>query len=165
LRESGVKNMKNISYIDDYSIWRQSFSFYHPVTVRFSETDMFGHMNNTVPFIYFEEARIEFFKHIGFMQKWTKQDSLTIPVVADLQCDFLRQVFFGEKLKIYVKVHHVGNSSVDLHYMARNENDDVCFVGRGTIVQIAKNTGKTFPWSESMREILLDSKKENTILK
>ncbi|MGX1763068.1 hypothetical protein ACWIG5_40310, partial [Streptomyces lydicus] len=26
--------------------WKTSFSFFNEVSVRFSETDMFGHMNN-----------------------------------------------------------------------------------------------------------------------
>ena len=62
--------MSRISYIDNMEEWASSFQFKHPVKVRFSETDMFGHVNNTVPFTYFEEARIEYFKSIGFMQNW-----------------------------------------------------------------------------------------------
>ena len=50
--------------------WREEFSFKVPVKVRFSETDMFGHVNNTVPFTYFEEARMEFLKSIGLMEIW-----------------------------------------------------------------------------------------------
>ena len=56
-----------VSYIDDIKEWEQRFSFFHPVRVRFSETGMFGHLNNMVPFVYFEEARIAFFEHLGFM--------------------------------------------------------------------------------------------------
>jgi acyl-CoA thioester hydrolase len=149
------KVMGKADYIDDFHKWEQEFEFYLPIKVRFSETDMFGHLNNTVPFVYFEEARTEFLKSIGFMQDWVKEDSETFPVVADLQCDFLRQIFFDEKLKIYVKVQSVGNSSVDIHYMAKRENAEVGFVGRGTLVQISKRTGKGVPWTEEMRKLLV----------
>ena len=54
-----------VSYIRDLSSWAAGFSFSVPVSVRFSDTDMFGHLNNTVPFVYFEYARVEFMKHIG----------------------------------------------------------------------------------------------------
>jgi acyl-CoA thioester hydrolase len=141
-------------YIDDFHKWEQEFEFYLPIKVRFSETDMFGHLNNTVPFVYFEEARTEFLKSIGFMQKWVKNESETIPVVADLQCDFLKQIYFDEKLKLYVKAESVGNSSVDIHYMGKREDGTVGFVGRGTLVQISKNTGKGVPWTEEMRNLL-----------
>ena len=50
------------SYIEDFNKWQEGFSIYAPVHVRFSETDMFGHVNNTVPIAYFEYARIEFMK-------------------------------------------------------------------------------------------------------
>lgn len=146
--------MSKINYIDDFSTWKEDFEFYYPVNVRFSETDMFGHLNNTVPFTYYEEARIEFFKSKGLMDDWLTVNHEAIIVVADLQCDFLKQVFFDEKLKIYVKANSVGRTSVDLHYMAIKEDGEICFVGRGTIVQISKKTGKGIPWTEEMKKVL-----------
>lgn len=146
--------MKKISYIEDFSSWQEGFEFYYPVKVRFSETDMFGHLNNTVPFTYFEQARIEFFKSKGLMEQWLKPESETIIVVADLQCDFLQQVFFDEDVKVYVKADSVGRSSVDVHYMGKKENGDICFVGRGSVVQISKHTGKAVPFDEEMKREL-----------
>ncbi|OIK16933.1 hypothetical protein BIV60_01255 [Bacillus sp. MUM 116] len=146
--------MAKAKYIDDFHKWEQGFSYFLPIRVRFSETDMFGHMNNTVPFVYFEEVRTEYLKSIGLMDEWVKPESVTFPVVADLQCDFLEQIFFGENLKVYVKAASVGNSSVDLHYMGKKEDGSVGFVGRGTLVQISKRTGKGLSWSEKMRSLL-----------
>lgn len=146
--------MSRISYIKDLVDWQKDFEFFYPVKVRFSETDMFGHLNNTVPFTYFEEARIEFFKSKGFMADWVNETGEAIIVVADLQCDFLKQVFFDERLRIYVKANSVGTSSVDIHYLGRNEKGDICIIGRGTIVQISKKTGKSLPWTEDMKKEL-----------
>ncbi|WP_205536252.1 acyl-CoA thioesterase [Paenisporosarcina cavernae] len=141
------------NYIKDLNEWVKEFSFYAPVKVRFSETDMYGHLNNTTNFAYFEYARIEYFKHIGLMSDWLNPKGETIPVVADLQCDYVRQVFFDEELKIYVKVQSVGNSSIDIHYVAKNAQDDICFTGRGTIVQISRKTGKGVPWKEEEKNL------------
>jgi acyl-CoA thioester hydrolase len=150
--------MGKITYIEDLKSWEQEFQFFHAIKVRFSETDMFGHMNNTVPFTYFEEARIEFFKSVGFMQDWVKPENDAIPVVADLQCDFLAQVFFGDELQVYVKANHVGSSSVDLHYLGKKDSGVICFVGRGTMVQMSKKTGKGSPWTDEMKQLLLQNK-------
>src|SRR5690625_5478329 len=79
---------------------------------------MFGHMNNVSAFTYFEQARIEFLAHIGFSLE--DKDIQGVPIVADLQCDFHRQIFFDEELKVYVKANHVGTSSIDIHYMVIN---------------------------------------------
>ena len=38
------------SYIEDTQTWASEFTFSVQVPVRFSETDMFGHVNNTVVF-------------------------------------------------------------------------------------------------------------------
>ncbi len=134
--------------------WKESFSFKQKIKVRFSETDMFGHLNNTVPFVYFEQIRTEFFQYIGFMQKWTSGHEGTIPVVADLQCDYVKQVYFGDILSVFVKAHGIGRSSVDLHYMIQNEQREVVLTGRGTMVQISKETGKSVPWNEEMKKSL-----------
>nr|WP_304217689.1 acyl-CoA thioesterase [Fredinandcohnia onubensis] len=146
--------MKHITYIDEFETWENTFEFYQPIQVRFSETDMFGHLNNTVPFAYFEEARIQYFNHVGFMQRWTDKSSETIPVVANQQCDYLKQVYFGEQLKLFAKINHLGNSSMDIHYMAKDKEGSVCFVGRSTLVQMSKRTGKGEPWSEEMKQML-----------
>ncbi|MEC1066773.1 acyl-CoA thioesterase [Priestia megaterium] len=146
--------MNNISYIEDMDHWKESFSFKQEIKVRFSETDMFGHLNNTVPFVYFEQIRTEFFYHIGFMQKWTSEHERTIPVVADLQCDYVKQVYFGNVLSVFIKAHRIGRSSVDLHYMIQNEQREVVLIGRGTMVQISKETGKSVPWDEEMKRSL-----------
>jgi len=139
--------MGKLAYINDIVKWEAEFTFFYPLKVRFSETDMFGHLNNTVPFLYFEQARVDYLKCKGLMQNWLRPESETIPVVADLQCDFLKQVFFDEELKIFVKANDIGNSSIDLHYMVKNEKGASCLTGRSTIVQISKKTGKGVPWT------------------
>lgn len=143
--------MNRISYIDDFLTWEKEFEFFIPIKVRFSETDMFGHLNNVVPFTYFEEGRIEFFKSKGLMKEWLREDSEAMIVTADLQCNYLKQVFFDEQLKLYVKANKFGSSSADIHYMAKNESGEVCFVGRGTMVHVSKQTGKSTPWPLSVK--------------
>lgn len=143
--------MKHVkaSYVGDYEKWVEEFQFFIEVRVRFSETDMYGHMNNTVSFTYFEQARIDYFRHLGVLMPSAIDENVKgIPIVADLQCDYVRQVFFDDVLRIYTKVAQVGNSSMDLHYLAKNQRDEVCFTGRGTIVQMDPKTGKSVPISE-----------------
>ncbi|WP_107840793.1 acyl-CoA thioesterase [Metasolibacillus meyeri] len=142
------------AYIDNTEQWMEEFKFSVDVKVRFSETDMYGHLNNTVPFTYFEMARIEYLKSLGLMADWTSPNSETIPVVADLQCDFLQQVFFDEQLRIFVKAAKIGASSVDVHYLAKNEKNLPVFTGRGTIVQINRQTGKAQAWSEQTKQLM-----------
>jgi len=146
--------MRRISYIEDFEEWVKDFEFYIPIKVRFSETDMFGHLNNTVPFVYFEAARIEFINHLSFWKNWETKEIETIPIVADLQCDYLTQVFFNEELKVYVKLAKIGRSSVDLHYMVKKSDETICLTGRGTLVKINRKTGKSEPWTDEERTVM-----------
>lgn len=145
--------MRKIPYIQDFKAWREEFDFSTTIKVRFSETDMFGHMNNVSAFIYFEQARIEYLHYVGFTLD--EQDDLGIPIVADLQCDFLKQIYFNEKITIHVKTNHVGRSSIDIHYMAVNARDEICLTGRGALVYIDKKKHKPIPLPESIIKKLM----------
>jgi acyl-CoA thioester hydrolase len=143
--------MARQDYISNMEEWTKGFHFYHELNVRFGEIDGFGHVNNTNVFIYMEEARIALFKELGLMRSWGAPGSEEIPVVADLQCDYLAQIMYDEKLKIYVKINEVGSSSIDLHYLGINEEDKPVFTGRGAIVQISRESGRPSKWTEALQ--------------
>lgn len=145
--------MGRISYIENFEKWREEFSFFLPVRIRFSETDMFGHVNNVSPFVYFEEARIAFLKEIGLFQE-LDTEAESIPIVADLQCDYHRQMYFNDELKLYVKVNEVGNTSFDLHYLGINQNQEICITGRGRMVLINPATGKSISLTDKEKTCL-----------
>ncbi|ADC48687.1 4-hydroxybenzoyl-CoA thioesterase [Alkalihalophilus pseudofirmus OF4] len=146
--------MRLPAYITDFDKWKKGFTFSSEVRVRFSETDAFGHVNNKNALVYFEDARLEYFSSLGLMQKWANADFETMIVAADLQCDYVRQIKFNEQLRVYVKVEKLGSSSMDLHYLVLNQDQEVCLTGRGAIVQIGKESGKAVPWNEEMRQAL-----------
>ncbi|HSH24160.1 MAG TPA: thioesterase family protein, partial [Massilibacterium sp.] len=104
-------------------------------------------------FVYFEEARIEFLKSLHLFSK----EMETMVVVRDLQCDFLKEVYFDERLTVYCKVEEVGNTSIDLHYMVLNEQKDLVLTARGRLVQLSKETKLPIPWSEDVRKRLIES--------
>lgn len=143
--------MKKIAYIADFAEWRNSFTFYIPITIRFSETDMFGHMNNVSPFIYFEAARIEFMKAAGIMLRGVDR---SVPVVADLQCDYHKQLYFDDEIDVYVKADSIGTTSTDIHYMVVNEKQVVCLTARGRLVFINATTGKPVSLNQDMKQKL-----------
>lgn len=142
------------TYIQDLAEWMAGFSFSTKVQVRFSETDMYGHVNNTKVFAYFEYARIEYFKALGF-DFASESGARNMLVVADIQCDYLKECFFDEVLTVYVKTSSLGTSSMDLHYMVKNDKGEVCYTGRGTLVQLNYETGKGVPLLEEQKKLLL----------
>ncbi|MFG6493947.1 thioesterase family protein [Fictibacillus sp. UD] len=146
--------MARQDYISNMDEWQNGFSFFHELQVRFGEIDGFGHVNNTNIFTYMEEARIAMFKELGLMTDWGAPNSAEIPVVADLQCDYLAQIMYDERLKVYVKINEVGSSSIDIHYLGVNEKQTPVFTGRGAIVQISRQSGRPSKWNEELKQQL-----------
>ena len=144
------------SYITDFKKWSSEFTYAVPLTVRFTEIDMYGIVNNAEVISYFEYARIEYLKHLGLMKDWLNPSAENAPVIADIQCDYVKPIVYDEKLEIYVKIDSVGTSSMDIHYLGKNETDEIVFTGRSTMVQIGKNTGKGFPWTEKEKSLFVN---------
>ncbi|AIC95218.1 acyl-CoA thioesterase [Shouchella lehensis] len=141
--------MRLPGYIENLEDWKKGFAFFTDISVRFSETDAFGHVNNTVAFIYFEQARLAFFENKGLMKEWLNNGLMI--VTADLQCDYVAQIQYGDQVKVGVKVHRLGTSSMDLHYLGV-VNDRPVLLGRGSLVQIDGKTGKASPFQKSIEE-------------
>ncbi|MCT1903399.1 acyl-CoA thioesterase [Oceanobacillus sojae] len=144
--------MSRISYIEDFTAWEQDFSFYVPISVRFSETDMYGHVNNVSPFIYFEEARIAYLNRLGFLSKDMRQKDGVI--VADLQCNYLKELYFGDNIQVYVKTASVGTTSFDIHYKVVKE-EEVVLTARGRLVYIDTQKKAPKKLSDEMKQKLL----------
>ncbi|MBU5466550.1 acyl-CoA thioesterase [Virgibacillus sp. MSJ-26] len=149
--------MSKIPYINNIEEWRSDFKFSIPINIRFSETDMFGHVNNVSPFIYFEEGRIEFMKSVGLFGNLSNDQNDVIPIVADLQCDYHKQMYFNDEINLFIKVNEIGNSSFDMHYMALDKNKEICLTGRGRIVSISPANGKPVPLSDKMKQKILEA--------
>src|SRR5699024_12260331 len=121
--------MRLPNYIENLDEWKSEFSFSTDIKIRFSETDMFGHVNNVSPFIYFEEARTDYFNSLEYS---LDDSSGSIPIVADLKCDYHKELYFGDKLKVYVKFAKAGTRSIDIHYLdvyVYEEISDECRIG------------------------------------
>lgn len=123
------------------------------IKVRFSETDMLGHVNNASYFVYLEEARTEFLRDLLLKSKKSF-------VVVSLKCDFIRQAYFDQRLIIYTSVVDVGNTSFTLvHEIQDKKSGQLIAKGQSVVVHYNPGKQKSEPLSEDMREWLLEQMK------
>ncbi|QAY66942.1 acyl-CoA thioesterase [Paenibacillus protaetiae] len=142
--------MKKISFIQpDMEGWLQKFHFDVPIKVRYCETDMLGHVNNVSYFMYFEQGRIDYFENLDLTDALFGKERVS--VVADLECQYLAQVYLKDPLRLHVRAARLGRSSIDIHY-ALAANGELKAAGRGTIVLIDTGTGKSTPIPDTARE-------------
>ena len=83
---------------------------HYPVQVRFSDVDVYRHVNNVVYFEYFQEARIRLFMELG--RGLTRGHGLGV-VVARTDVDYLAPITLrAEPYDCWSQVAHVGRTSL-----------------------------------------------------
>lgn len=109
--------------------------FTHTLTPRFSDLDIYRHVNNAVYLTYFEEARIAFITSIGLRSLFTPERST---ILAHAQVDYKAPARLGDTLAVEVRAGEVRNSSYELVYRI-TRGDDGALIATGKTVQVCYN--------------------------
>ena len=118
--------------------------------VRFSDVDIFGHVNNVKYFEYYQEARLAFLTSVG------RDERNLMLVVASVNVDYKRPILFRPEPYIVESwVTRVGNSSFGMQSEIR---DGVQVLSRAETVLVTWDveTQKSRPLSDLERKILGD---------
>lgn len=112
------------------------------IPVRWGDLDAYGHVNNTLYFRYFEEARFQW-----MLEKGLSPLSDTHPVVVTIGCTFLRPVFHPETLRIDLFLSEPGRSSFMVTYKVYTASgpDTPVAEGYSKVVWVSAETGKSVP--------------------
>ena len=113
--------------------------------VRWGDLDALNHVNNTVYFRFFEEARVQLFSQLGMMPPLRRSN-----VVAHVSCDFLKPLLYPANAVVTQVLARVGRSSVEMETLLEREDEpgELYAKGRYILVGIDTETGKSQPWSE-----------------
>jgi acyl-CoA thioester hydrolase len=132
------------------------FHFYHPIEIRYGDLDPHGHVNNATHLTYFEQARVQYFIHLGLFSK--DQSFMEIGVIlADAHITYLAPVYFGTKAKVGVRATKIGNKSIITEQVLIDEETGL-ELSKATVVLVTfdYHTHKTIPVPENWREKLLE---------
>ena len=102
------------------------------IEVRFRDLDAMGHVNNAVYFTYFEEGRKNFSKTVFQV---SNPSEFTF-ILAHIQCDYLKPVELGDRIKLQLWVKGVGTRSFGFGYKLVNLKDDAVVYATGESVQV-----------------------------
>jgi acyl-CoA thioester hydrolase len=134
---------------DRFTVARSEAGHY-PIHVRFSDVDVYGHVNNVKYFEYLQEARIRWFASLT--------RDLDVPpahfVVAQTDVDYRRPILFRkETYDLWSQLGRLGNSSITLESEIC-DGDDVLAHARVTTVFYDLETGRAMPPHPAVRERL-----------
>jgi acyl-CoA thioester hydrolase len=131
------------------------FKFHTPIRVRFCETDANRHVNQISYFIYIEQARMDYFAHLGLTDALHDPFSKTTLIAADLACEYKAPLFFGQSLHAHARVARMGRSSLTMEYaLAEPKTPRVVATARGGLVYFDHETGRSTPLLPAIREAI-----------
>ncbi|MGV8836193.1 acyl-CoA thioesterase [Cellvibrio sp.] len=118
------------------------------IPVRWGDMDAYGHVNNTLYFRYFEEARF-----MWMLEKGLPLKSDTHPVVVTIGCTFLRPIFHPETLRIDVFISEPGRSSFMVKYKVytASQPDTPAAEGYSKVVWVSSVDGRSVPLPDLVR--------------
>lgn len=125
------------------------FKFYHAIKVRFSETDLQGHVFFGQYLTYFDVALMEYLAALGFDYRQTLELGMDM-VYVQVVCEYKAPAYVEETLNVYVRVAKLGNSSLRFEFAAQ-EADSQRPVVTGSLTAVAidpqteKKTGLPAP--------------------
>jgi acyl-CoA thioester hydrolase len=100
------------------------------IELRFSDLDLYGHVNNVAYFTLLEAARVKLFSKV-FMEL-TGQGILL--VVGRAECDYKNPILLHDQVMVSVWVSRVGNASFDLDYQVHDGADRTFAIAKTTLV-------------------------------
>ena len=138
----------------EQSLTSDDFPVHWPVTTRWTDNDMFGHLNNAVYYALFDTAIN------GWINTVCEIDPMTVAwlgVVAESGCKYYSELRFPEPLFVGLAVTRLGNSSVTYRLGIWHEaepNEPVAAVGHWVHVYVDRAGRRPVPIPGVIRSLL-----------
>ena len=88
---------------------RSEYRAFMPITTRWMDNDMYGHVNNVVYYSWFDTAVNGYLISQGALDV---QSGSTIGLVVETQCNYFTPIAFPQHVQAGIRVAHIGASSV-----------------------------------------------------
>jgi acyl-CoA thioester hydrolase len=133
---------------------RDDFGLFRRLQTRWSDNDMYGHMNNVVHYMLFDTA----------VNGWLIENGMIDPLKGDLiglvvetGCSYFAELGFPDKVVAGIRVAHLGNSSVRYEIaLFRNDEERAAAQGHFVHVYVNRQTRKPQPLPQAFRVLLED---------
>ena len=121
--------MPEPSQLADYPIIIQ-------LPIQWGDMDAFRHVNNTVPFRWFESSRIAYLEQTE-MERLMEHENLA-PILASTTCNYRRQIHYPDTVWIGARVGQLGRSSMTMEHAVVSKQQQAIVVD-GTAVVVVFN--------------------------
>ena len=121
--------------------------------VRYAETDQMGYVYYGNYATYFEVARVEAFRSIGFSYKELEDSGILLPVV-NLTTKYIKPLFYDEEYSVKVTVSKRPSVKIVFDYEVFNSKNELTTLGETILVFLDKSTGRPCVASEYFDKLM-----------
>ena len=131
---------------------RSDYVHFQPITTRWHDNDLYGHVNNVVYYSFFDSAVNTYLIEVGGLDI---HEGPVIGFVVSSACDYFASIAFPERIEVGLRVGKLGNSSVqyELAIFKQGENE-ACAAGRFVHVFVDRASNRPVSIPENLRTAL-----------
>jgi len=131
---------------------RDNYYKFNSITTRWSDNDVYGHVNNVVYYSYFDTAANNYLINDGGLDIET---SPVIGFVVNSGCNYNSSIAYPDKIESGLRVDRLGNSSVQYGVAIFKEGEDHAAAdGHFVHVFVDRKTNKPVAIPDNMRAAL-----------
>ncbi len=121
------------------------------IPVQWGEMDVYGHVNNTVLFRYFESARVAFLERCGFLATYETEGIGAI--LHSTGCRFRRPLHYPDTVQVGGRATEIGEDRFTMEYVVVSlDYGVVAAEGSGVVVAFDYDARAKTPLPTSVRE-------------
>lgn len=109
-----MESVKPVQQAEEIRHFRHSV----PIQIRFNDVDRYGHVNNNSYFSYYDLGKEDYLHNVLKVDYESKE---VVPVIANIQADFILPIFYGDPIVVETRISHVGHKSFTLEQQAYNQ--------------------------------------------
>lgn len=129
------------------------------IPIRYADIDAQGHLNNAATFAFMEDGRVSYLRQVGL---WAGKDFTSIGMIlATATCVYQSPAYFGETVRTWVRIYHLGQKSFRFEYVLTAHGSEVHEEGRqvatGQTIQVCYDYARqaSIPVPEVWREAIV----------
>jgi acyl-CoA thioester hydrolase len=131
---------------------RDDYQHFQPITTRWHDNDIYGHVNNVVYYSYFDSAVNTYLIEEGGLDIHT---GAVVGFVVSSSCDYFAPIAFPERIEVGLRVGKLGNSSVQYELGVFKQGEaQACAAGRFVHVFVDRDSNRPVSIPESLRAAL-----------
>ncbi|TWC41561.1 acyl-CoA thioester hydrolase [Pseudomonas sp. SJZ079] len=131
---------------------RSDYAHFQPISTRWHDNDLYGHVNNVTYYSYFDSAVNAYLIEVGGLDIHNGE---VVGFVVSSACDYFASIAFPERIEIGLRVGKLGNSSVQYELAVfKAGEDEACAAGRFVHVFVDRASNRPVAIPQPLRVAL-----------